>query len=305
MGTGLSGDFIGFSLDGKHSSSLGIVRVSDGSRYNENLLPTMADKTTQVGGADETYYFGTDYTQKLFTISIAFDDMTEEQYRELKRLCASKKLMRLVFDEAPYKYYMVKMTGNPTLKYVGFDGYNEDGEIERVYKGEGSLTLTAYYPYARCDHKFLEDKYYENIKNIHQWAAASGLKESKGTLDSWYNSNNVEWKILTYNPGDLEADYKLYFPYNDESESFDLEWVSVKESILRFNPPALLNSEDAHICVDSHANLVYGVDQYFKQTGTLYNKYITSGEFTKIPLGDSTIKSNVSPSELEYEYIYY
>ena len=62
MGTGLSGDFIGFSLDGKHSSSLGIVRVSDGSRYNENLLPTMADKTTQVGGADETYYFGTDYT---------------------------------------------------------------------------------------------------------------------------------------------------------------------------------------------------------------------------------------------------
>ena len=92
MGNSLSGDFIGFSLGDTHSTSLGIVRVSDGSRYNENLLPTLADKTTQVGGADETYHFGTDYTQKPIAISIAFDGMTEAQFRQLRALCASKKL---------------------------------------------------------------------------------------------------------------------------------------------------------------------------------------------------------------------
>jgi hypothetical protein len=41
------GDYMGFSYGTKadgtpmHSSDLGIVRTSDGSRFNENLLPTM------------------------------------------------------------------------------------------------------------------------------------------------------------------------------------------------------------------------------------------------------------------------
>ena len=50
-------DYIGFSFGtgkfdettGKekliHSSELGIIRVSDGSRFSENLLPTIQDKT--------------------------------------------------------------------------------------------------------------------------------------------------------------------------------------------------------------------------------------------------------------------
>ena len=307
MGNSLSGDFIGFSLGDTHSTSLGIVRVSDGSRYNENLLPTLADKTTQVGGADETYYFGTDYTQKSITIPIAFDGMTDAQFRQLRALCASKKLQKLVYDEAPYKYYMVKSTGNPTIKYVSFDEYDAEGNITGlVYKGEGSLTFTAYYPYARCEHKFLDDEYYAQFETIHQWKAASGLKETKGNLDFWYNTDNMGWKIPTYNPGDLEADYKLYFPYDEEKKIFGLLNVSVNGTILGFGSTfARLDEKDAHICVDSHANLVYGVDANFNQTGTLYNKFLTSGEFVKIPLGESIIESNIAPSKLDYEYIYY
>lgn len=307
MGNSLSGDFIGFSLGDTHSTSLGIVRVSDGSRYNENLLPTLADKTTQVGGADETYYFGTDYTQKSIMIPIAFDGMTDAQFRQLRALCASKKLQKLVYDEAPYKYYMVKSTGNPTIKYVSFDEYDAEGNITGlVYKGEGSLTFTAYYPYARCEHKFLDDEYYAQFKTIHQWKAASGLKETKGNLDFWYNTDNMGWKIPTYNPGDLEADYKLYFPYDEEKKIFGLLNVSVNGTILGFGSTfARLDEKDAHICVDSHANLVYGVDANFNQTGTLYNKFLTSGEFVKIPLGESIIESNIAPSKLDYEYIYY
>ena len=54
----IKGDFLGFTYNGIHSSELGIFRVSDGSRYTENLLPTIQDKTVQVPGADGTYYFG-------------------------------------------------------------------------------------------------------------------------------------------------------------------------------------------------------------------------------------------------------
>jgi hypothetical protein len=38
-------DYIGFTFNGVHSSDLGIMRVSDGSRYNDSLLPTIQDKT--------------------------------------------------------------------------------------------------------------------------------------------------------------------------------------------------------------------------------------------------------------------
>jgi hypothetical protein len=34
-------DYIGFTFNGIHSSQLGIVRTSEGSRFNENLLPAI------------------------------------------------------------------------------------------------------------------------------------------------------------------------------------------------------------------------------------------------------------------------
>jgi len=37
----IKGDFLGFTFNGVHSSELGLTRVSDGSRYNENLYPTI------------------------------------------------------------------------------------------------------------------------------------------------------------------------------------------------------------------------------------------------------------------------
>ena len=108
MAIELKGDFIGFSFNGYRSEDLGIVRVSDGSRYTEDLLPTAQDKTVQVPGGDGFYYFGSDYTQKPFTIPIAFDGLTEKQFRELQQVFGTKELGKLVFDERPYKYYMVK-----------------------------------------------------------------------------------------------------------------------------------------------------------------------------------------------------
>ena len=93
------GDFIGFSFGGVHSSELEIVRVSDGSRFSEGLLPTFQDKTATVSGKDGTYYFGSDYTQKEFVIDFAFDHLTETQLRKLKQVFSTKKPQPLIFDE--------------------------------------------------------------------------------------------------------------------------------------------------------------------------------------------------------------
>jgi hypothetical protein len=71
-------DFLAFSFNGKHSwDDFHIYRTSDGDRYNENLTPTLTDKTAEVPGGDGMYYFGTTHKQRDFNISFAFDSLTE------------------------------------------------------------------------------------------------------------------------------------------------------------------------------------------------------------------------------------
>lgn len=142
-------DFLAFSYKGLHSyQDFGLIRVSDGDRYNENLLPTLNDKTAENPGADGMYYFNTNYKQKDFNINFAFDKLTDLKMRQIKSWFSGKELGDLWFAENPYKVYSAKVTGQPTIKFIPFDDVDEDGNKIRVYKGEGSVTFTAYYPFA-------------------------------------------------------------------------------------------------------------------------------------------------------------
>lgn len=141
-------DFIAFSFNGKHSyEDFGLVRVSDSNRYSNSLAPSMSDKTAEVPGGNGMYYFGTTHKQKEFPISFAFDHLTEKKYKEMKQWLNGKTVGNLWFAEEPYKVWTAKVTGQPSIKYICFDEY-EDGKKIRIYKGEGSVTFTSYYPYA-------------------------------------------------------------------------------------------------------------------------------------------------------------
>lgn len=142
-------DYIAFTFKGKHSyKDFGIVRVSDGDRYTQNLTPNLSDKTAEADGSDGMYFLGTQHRQKEFQISFAFDRLTEAKLRGLKQWLGSKEPGDLWFAEEPYKVYTAKVTGTPSIKYIPFDDYDEQGNIIRVYKGEGNVTFTAYWPYA-------------------------------------------------------------------------------------------------------------------------------------------------------------
>lgn len=152
-------DFVGFTFDGIHSSDLKLFRVNDGSgRYQMNTVPTFSDKTVQVGGRDGTYFFGSQYSKRDFSINCAFDSVTEEEFRKIQNWGADNKIHKLVFDEWPYKYYNVKWTSAPQLKFMCFDERESrwrkdqipDADARaRIYKGELSLKLTSYEPFAR------------------------------------------------------------------------------------------------------------------------------------------------------------
>ena len=300
MAIALKGDFIGFSFNEHRSESLGIVRVSDGSRYNEDLVPTTQDKTVQVPGGDGFYYFGSDYTQKPFTIPIAFDGLTEKQFRELQQVFGTKELGKLVFDERPYKYYMVK-SGKPQLKYICF---GKDGE--RIYKGEGTLSFTAYYPFAKSIFKFLNEY---NDKNKDEWKEASGMKAEKGTYDTVSDNGSIS----VYNAGDLETDFILKFdlPVDNTSIS-DIKITLSKENVGKVEAFLDLKgfskkNTDTGFQINTKTNLIEGFNAE-GLTGTLYNENITQGDFFKIPPREEGYQISVTgatPIEIVYDYIYY
>ena len=300
MAIALKGDFIGFSFNEHRSESLGIVRVSDGSRYNEDLVPTTQDKTVQVPGGDGFYYFGSDYTQRQFSINIAFDELTEKQFRELQQVFGTKELGKLIFDERPYKYYMVK-SSKPQLKYICF---GKDGE--RIYKGEGTLTFTAYYPFAKSVFKFLNE--YGN-KNKDEWKEASGMKAEKGTYDIVSNNGSIS----VYNAGDLETDFILKFslpadntPIGDIKITLSKENVGKVEAFLDLNGFSKKDA-DTGFQINTKTNLIEGFNAE-GLTGTLYNENITQGDFFKIPPREEGYRISVTgatPIEIVYDYIYY
>ena len=300
MAIALKGDFIGFSFNEHRSESLGIVRVSDGSRYNEDLVPTTQDKTVQVPGGDGFYYFGSDYTQRQFSINIAFDELTEKQFRELQQVFGTKELGKLVFDERPYKYYMVK-SSKPQLKYICFGK-----EGDRIYKGEGTLNFTAYYPYAKSVHKFL-DEYSD--KNKDEWKEASGMRPSKQTTEFTYDTFDENDTVRVYNAGDLEADFILKFngaPSDAVNIELSQQDVSDKKAFLNLKKFGLKNA-DTGFQINTKTNLIEGFNAE-GLTGTLYNENITQGDFFKIPPREEGYQISVTgatPIEIVYDYIYY
>lgn len=156
----LAGDFIGFTFDDIHSSDFNLIRVSNGSRYENDLLPSSQDSTVQGEGKDGTYYFGSVFKERTIKFSTAFDQLTEENYRELVCKFSDKKLHKLWFDETPYKVHYVKIKQSPSFKNLCFEEENN----KRVYKGEMDLEFICYpaYALARCpyfDSKLLDDEF--------------------------------------------------------------------------------------------------------------------------------------------------
>lgn len=144
-------DFLYFSFGDFNSKTYSIVRTIN-DRLNIDLAPQMNDITVDVPGGDGQYYFGTFHKSKTFTVDFAFDCLTEDGLSQLKQLCSGKELQELSFPEWKameggsqiHLAYMAKVTGTPTVKVIPFD----DGGIT-IYRGEGNIQFTAYWPYSR------------------------------------------------------------------------------------------------------------------------------------------------------------
>lgn len=160
---GQRGSFLGFTYNNIHSSVLGITRTSSGDRFSYNLTPQLKDSLAEVPNENGQYFFGTNYKTREFTINYAFDGVTEYQLGLIKNCWNDKQIHDLIFDEAPYKIYSAKITGNSQLKHLVFEENDE-----RIYKGEGTFVFTCYFPFARSRYEYQQDYV---VENINEWVA--------------------------------------------------------------------------------------------------------------------------------------
>lgn len=265
-----AGDFLGFQFGDIHSSSLNITRVSTSDRYVDDLNPNFTDQIAAVPGGDGTYYWNSNYTQRVFNIDFAYDDLRDEDIQRLRQIFGTKEIKPLIFDESSYKKYMVKSMQPATLKYICFDV-----EDTRIYKGEGSVRLVAYYPFAT----------------------------SVDDFNMTYNSKG----IVVSNRGDLGSDYKIIYTITDTS-NIELSIKDIKENQygkIKLENISKESDKDMYILINSKTNLIEGLDRDFNNTGNLYNKYITEGDFFKIQPGLSTFYSSVEFISGKYNSIYF
>lgn len=147
--------FLGFTFNGKHSSALNLFRVSSDDRYDINIGGNASDSTEDIDGANGTYVFDDTVKNLTWDIAVAFDNVDEAQFKQMKTLFDGMGLYDLSFDEDPDTVYKAKVQSPPKFTYVCFDeaatendpcAWKEDdgAYYKRIYKGEGNIKFICY-----------------------------------------------------------------------------------------------------------------------------------------------------------------
>jgi phage-related protein len=107
-----------------------------------------------VPGGNGQYFFKTNYKNRQISIPIAFDQLSKEEFYNLKKWLKGDSIHELSFDERPEVKYSAKVTGTPQLKFICFDEEYEETINEvvvtrkrNIYKGEGTIQFTCYFPF--------------------------------------------------------------------------------------------------------------------------------------------------------------
>ena len=138
-------DFQGFRFGNIHSRDLNLEVVTSSNKYENRILPTPSDVTVDIAGSDGQYLFGSTYKNREIIVNVAFDNISEQNYRQIRQLFSTDTPQDLVFDEEPYKTWKAKLKTKPEFKSLCFIDRDTG---ERVYKGDGKLQFICYFPYA-------------------------------------------------------------------------------------------------------------------------------------------------------------
>ena len=186
--------YLGFTFAGHHSSEFGLLVVSDGSRYHQNLFSNFSDTVTQVPGKSGGYYFGTQIGMRDFDVQCVFDNMNSHMKQKIEQWLYPNKTGWIIFDEAPYKKYYVKISQVPQFNFIPFDEFKNKKTLRfqrDIFKGELNISFFSFYEYG-IENEDYDLPSFNSNDIIKQHMVDSGL------LPNSYQINN-DWLITTNN----------------------------------------------------------------------------------------------------------
>lgn len=286
--------YLGFTFAGRHSSEFGLLVVSDGSRYHQNLSSDFSDSIVNVPGKSGGYFFGTQIEMRNFEINCVFYELTTHTRNKIQQWLYPNKIGWLVFDEMPYKKYLVKISGVPVFNFLPFDNYRKNGEYyfrNEILKGELSISFFSFEEYG------VENENYElpNItKNelIDQQVIDSGLIPSNFNIGDLFlprttknlTGNNKYFSIYNAGNGIAKADFN-FFVTKSNFDNF-IEFINYDDSqsyiINNFTQEftSSYNKFKVEILGTKQEIWAYGVDDYNKvvqstklNIGNYYNHF--------------------------------
>ena len=216
------GEYLGFTFDGHHSSEFGLLVVSDGSRYHQNLSSEFSDTILQVPGRNGGYYFGTQLNMRNFQLNCVYEEMTTHMMHKIQRWLYPNKIGWLIFDETPYKKYLVKISNMISLDFIPFDKIEiiKNYTIQKeILKGEINISFLSFEEYGYGNENY-------EIPNLTTSEVITQQIIDSGILPSNYAHNgiflpheqvetipaNITFEI--YNAGNGIADADFYFTIN-------------------------------------------------------------------------------------------
>ena len=317
-------EFVGFSFNGKHSSEFGLTAVVPSDMYIENLFADFDDRTVEVQGKDGAYYFGTQIKTKPLRLTVAFDNMNGAQKRNIINWLNPRKIGKLIFDEAPYKYYMVKITAPPTFSFVPFSE-EKNNLRQHIYKGSFELEFVSFDPYGYSEYAHVgqvpvwNGSSYSTVyndSNLPEWYLESGLFDivpsatvvpniTSGFLIAnsgvdiipynFYNGGNtasivdLEFTVTAFNVGSTA----LLIKNNTNNVEFELKSLRNIEALSSHAGPWTI------VCNSLTGQIYSDINSIRYNLGALHN-----GQFLLVEPGDNEWTTNRVLTNLKVKYRY-
>jgi len=233
--------FIGFSFCGIHSSKFNVYAVSNGNTYTKPLFADFVDKVESVDGFDGEYYFGTNFNSKPRTVNCFVKDVDENTLRAIQNWLNPKRIGELTFDEAPYKYYIAKISSNPEFNYMPM------GDKSRhLYSGNFTIEFKAFDPFAYSYANSVDD--YESLDP--SWLYDSGILLDNETPPFRVENITGTTNILLYNGGNYRT--KPIITINGSADELTIKNLTTDQ---KFTLTDLSNVEMVVDCQKGHVRV--------------------------------------------------